>query len=396
MLSSIRSRLWLSYAAVIFLALTVVTTAVTLFLIRNPYTYRQAALRLSVVEGLANDASTTPASFASAANALTVRVLVVSPDGRILSDSGASQSSLRNLGVDRRVRQITTTLDNNGRLWLLTKQRLPDGNLQVFATPRPALLPVLSVVRDELWRPLFQAGLWALALSLVPAYLIARWIADPMQDLIKVVGSVGRRGDRTDAPALAAAGPPAARAAAERGPREVRDLARAFDAMFQRVSEMQRSQKDFTANVSHELKTPLTSIQGFAQALLDGTAASEDSRRRAAETIQIESGRMYRMATDLLELARLDSGGVEFRREPVDVGALLTRLRDRFELFAAAAGVTLNLETTTTVPVFEADGDRLGQALGNILENSIKFAPPGSEVLVRAEASSGELMRGHK
>ena len=85
------------------------------------------------------------------------------------------------------------------------------------------------------------------------------------------------------------------------GPHEVQDLTRAFNAMIARVESSQKSQRDFVANVSHELKTPLTSIQGFAQAILDNTADTAEARKQAAQIIYDEAGRMHLMALDLLK-----------------------------------------------------------------------------------------------
>src|SRR6185503_14047030 len=96
-----------------------------------------------------------------------------------------------------------------------------------------------------------------------------------------------------------------------------------FNEMTARVQAGQQSQRDFVANVSHELKTPLTSIQGFSQAILDGAASDPESVRHAAGVIHAEAERMGRLAADLLELARLDAGQVTLRREPVDLDQLL-------------------------------------------------------------------------
>jgi signal transduction histidine kinase len=381
----------LSYVAVIVIALAIVAGVLTVFLIRNPYTYRQAAIRIAAAEGLISQGPRTTASLTMAANALGVRILVVSAAGELRSDTAPDQGTLRNLLVDRRIRQITSTRDINGRPWLFSRQHLSSGDWQIVATLRPGLLPVLSVVRDELWRPMMQAGLVALLLALGLAYLIARWIADPLQALIGAVRATSGSGQRAAAAASRGTTVPAATVTPERGPGEVRELTGAFNAMLRRVAASQRSQKDFVANVSHELKTPLTAIQGFSQALLDGTAATEDSRRQAAETIHREATRMFRLATELLDLARLDAGAAELHVAPVDVAALLAGLKERFEPIAASAGVILEIHVAEQLPTVTGDGDRLMQALGNIIENAIKFAPAGSRVNARAEELPGEV-----
>jgi signal transduction histidine kinase len=172
----------------------------------------------------------------------------------------------------------------------------------------------------------------------------------------------------------------------------VRTLARAFNAMVGRVRTSRAAQRDFVANVSHELKTPLTSIQGFAQALLDGTVDGPEQQRQAVQVIYDEAGRMHRMALDLLELARLDAGTAEFKQAPVDVPALLRGICDKFEPMAMASGVALHLVLPgTALPALMGDGDRLAQVFSNLLDNALKFTPRDGNVTIRCMQDRGEL-----
>jgi two-component system sensor histidine kinase ResE len=203
----------------------------------------------------------------------------------------------------------------------------------------------------------------------VLAYALSRWVADPLQQVV-----------------IAARNYPAntMKPVAPRGPHEVQDLTRAFNSMVSRVDSAQRSQRDFVANVSHELKTPLTSIQGFAQAILDGTAASSESRRQAAQVIYDEAGRMHRLALDLLDLARLEGGTAEMDMSAVDVGALLRGIIERFSLQAQKANVDLRVMVPENVPALVADGDRLAQVFTNLVDNALKFTPANGQVTLSA------------
>ncbi|HET6845321.1 MAG TPA: HAMP domain-containing sensor histidine kinase [Anaerolineales bacterium] len=391
MFSSIRSRLWLSYLAVIVIALGIVASVLSVFLIRNPYTYRQAAVRLTAASELAARQPRSPAELAVMADALGVRILTVSPGGEVSSDTAPNQAALRPLRGDRGAGQVSTTRDLLGHTWLYTRQALANGDLQIIATPRPGLLPVLGLLRDELWRPIIQAGVAALVLALGLAYIIARWIADPLQGLVAAARSMAAEGSGQAVPIGQARDGRAPIVEPESGPREVRDLMRAFNAMLKRVSASQQAQRALVANVSHELKTPLTAIQGFSQALLDGTAATESTRRQAAETIHREAERMYRLAADLLDIARIDAGEGDFRIAAVDVGGLIATLQERFSPIAAAASVAMEWLTPGDLPQLSGDGDRVMQALANILDNAIKFAPPGTRVTFRTEVLPHEL-----
>jgi signal transduction histidine kinase len=167
------------------------------------------------------------------------------------------------------------------------------------------------------------------------------------------------------------------------GPHEVRDLARAFNRMAARVGATQRAQRDFIANVSHELKTPLTSIQGFSQAILDGTAADDAMGvERSAQVIYDEAERMRRMVDELLSLARFDAGQVEMAQEPVDVAHLLGQCVERLRPQAEAAGDELGLSVPPELEV-TGDADWLAQLFTNLLDNAIRHTRDGQ---VKVEA----------
>jgi signal transduction histidine kinase len=145
------------------------------------------------------------------------------------------------------------------------------------------------------------------------------------------------------------------------------------------------------ANVSHELKTPLTSVQGFAQALLDGTVDTPEGQRTAAQVIYDEAGRMHRLVLDLLDLARLDSGTLEMKREQVDIAVLLKGVLEKFSLQAGRAAVRISY-SGEGLPAIPGDGDRLAQVFTNLVENALKFTPSGGQVQVTA-VRAGEFLQ---
>jgi two-component system, OmpR family, sensor kinase len=211
--------------------------------------------------------------------------------------------------------------------------------------------------------------------SLILAYVLSRWVADPLQKVV-----VAARKYPTDANPIQ-----------PRGPQEVQDLARAFNSMVVRVDNTQKSQRDFVANVSHELKTPLTSIQGFAQAILDDTADTPEARKQAAQIIYNESARMHRMALNLLDLARLEAGTADLKMSPVDVGALLRGIVEKFTPQAQKAGVQLQVDVPDNLPTLNADGDRLAQVFTNLVDNALKFTPVNGQVTLFAKNAGAEM-----
>jgi two-component system sensor histidine kinase ResE len=252
---------------------------------------------------------------------------------------------------------------------------LDDGTTLVVAAPRPRV-PLLTTVRDELMPILVQGGGIALLLSLVLAFVVARWVADPLQRLVAA----------SQHEPVAETEP-----VPERGPREVRELTRAFNDMIARVRSSQTSQRNFVANVSHELKTPLTSVQGFAQAILDGTASTSAEQKQAAEVIYNESGRMHRMVLDLLDLARLDAGTADLKMVPVNMHALLDSMAEKFGLQAQKNQKTIVVDAPPDLPTLIADGDRLAQVFTNLVDNSLRHTSAGGQVTLQAQSTQTEM-----
>lgn len=166
---------------------------------------------------------------------------------------------------------------------------------------------------------------------------------------------------------------------------ELRALAESFNQMAARVQRSQQAQRDFVANVSHDLKTPLTSIQGYSQALLDGTAATTASRERAAVVINQEAQRLGRLVEEVIDLARIDSGRLQLRPEPVDLAALIDELVELLEPRSAAADITVTMQVPAGgLPRLHADPDRLRRVLTNLLDNALAYTPPGGAVAIAA------------
>jgi signal transduction histidine kinase len=374
MFTSLRSRLWLTYAILVSAALFVVALVFVVYAIRNPLAYRQAIQKLNAVQGvlLARQeewADLPPGRIATLfqrqGTQLQVRLLLLSSPGRlVLVDSEGGTSS--QLDLRRLARLNHTTYDENGQPWLFNYAILDNDNILVVAVPRPRP-PLFAILTDDLMPPLLVGGSVALVLALFLAFAVARWVADPLQRLVNAARTFS--GENVRPLPL-------------EGPQEVRELVGAFNQMTGRVQAGQRSQREFVANVSHELKTPLTSIQGFAQALLDGTAAIPETQKQAAQIIYDEAGRMHRMALNLLDLARLDAGIADLKRELLDINALVNGVTERFTPQARAAGVALELDLAS-LPSITGDGDRLAQVFTNLVDNALKFTPPGGRILLR-------------
>jgi len=379
MFTSLRSRLWLSYAIVITIALSIVAIVLLVFIVRNPFVSRQIQQQLNSVRDLivANPGRLTgdQTELTNFAKANNVRVAVFNSTRELVLDSNPDQSTLPFPRRNLLNRNSQTALDSNGDAWLYSVSRMPGGRVLVVAALRPRV-PVLSIFADEFFVPILRGWVIALLLSLVLAFVLSRWVADPLQ---KVIFAARNYPAGDIKPILA------------RGPREVQELTKAFNSMIARVDNSQKSQRDFVADVSHELKTPLTSIQGFAQAILDDTAGTSEARRQAAQIIYDESGRMQRMALDLLDLARLEGGIADLKMSQVDMKALLQNIVEKFTPQAQRANVDLQSIAPADLTTLLGDGDRLAQVFTNLVDNALKFTPANGRVTLAVKQVGAEM-----
>jgi len=397
MFSSLRFRLWLTYLLIAGIVIGIAGIVMVIYLIRNPAADRRELQRLRVISGLIEnrDANFFQAlendSFENVQKTvqrvdrqLGVRAAVFSENGDLLADS--RQGLAADLPDWNYLSSSNTTSfrDSSRRQWLFVVTPVESGDYLLLALPR-IRYPIWTVVRDEILPPFGRGVLLALFLSLIMAIWISEWVSAPLKRMAAAVMNISvQRFNKIEL----------------EGPREIKELAKAYNEMGERVQSSQRSQQDFVANVSHELKTPLTSIQGFAQAITDGTAEGPDAIKQAAAVILDEAERMHRMVLDLLELARYDSGMAKLDFSEVDLEEVLLEVVEEFEPLASKLQVNLKFESgaaeilpvhattgrlldgsTPGEPVkITADADRLKQVLSNLIENALKFTPAGGKV----------------
>jgi signal transduction histidine kinase len=164
-----------------------------------------------------------------------------------------------------------------------------------------------------------------------------------------------------------------------KAPRELSVLAASFNDMAIRLRRAQDTERDFLLSVGHELKTPLTAIEGYAELLAD--RAVEPGQ--AAEVLGLESARLRRLIGDLLDLARIDRSEFSVLDEPVDLAVTAAEVAGRFEALAATLGVVLQIDAPEPAPA-RGDGGRLLQVASNLVENALRVTPSGGQVRVVA------------
>ncbi|NPV29301.1 MAG: PAS domain-containing protein [Firmicutes bacterium] len=162
------------------------------------------------------------------------------------------------------------------------------------------------------------------------------------------------------------------------------------------IRRLERVRAEFVANVSHELKTPITAVKGFAETLLSGALYNYRAAEEFVHIIYEEAERLSRLIHDLLELSRIESREVRMQIEPLDLGSeikrIVSKLKPQFQKKELALGVDL----PSRAVLVEADRDRLEQVLLNLLDNSLKYTPRGGQVEVLAREEDHEVVVGVK
>src|SRR5262249_7393596 len=214
-------------------------------------------------------------------------------------------------------------------------------------TPRPNALTSQLVVAvpesrlSDAWLQLapslFLGALIALVVAIGVALVLARSIARPLAQ-VTVASERMATGDFDQFIAVS-------------GHDEIGQLALSFNTMAREVGRIHQTMRDLIANVSHELRTPLTSIEGYSQAMCDGTIRTPDEYRDAASIIGEEAQRMYRLVEDLLYLSRIESGQITIDKTRVDLPELLRSCVREVQPQVDGAGLTVQLQAESTPPV---------------------------------------------
>jgi signal transduction histidine kinase len=254
----------------------------------------------------------------------------------------------------------------NGRRYLYATK--PSGNDVVV------LLRTSSSVQAEsepFWIALLAAGALGCVVAGVLAAILARSIARPVQLVAGASGRLARGEDPGELPL--------------RGSRELRALAASFNAMASELARARSAERSFLLSVSHELKTPLTAIRAYSEALDDGVLEPT----AAARVVHTEAARLERLILDLINLARLDQRRFDIHPEPIDLDDVAAEVAHRHAARARDLEVTLDVDSSDDVATALADRDRVLQAVSNLVENALRCTPPGGTVTLAA--SPGRL-----
>ena len=215
----------------------------------------------------------------------------------------------------------------------------------------------------------FSAIAIAVAVPLVT--LLVRGITHPISNMTDVVKDF-TRGDFS-------------RRVKVRGKNELSNLGSSFNAMADELNTLEEARRSFVANVSHELRSPLTSMRGFLEAMDDGTIPPDD-RDAYIGIVLDENRRMTLMVNDLLDLARIESGQYKLSLSAFDINELIRRAIITFEARINAKRFNVNVRLPEEAVYVEADSVRITQVLHNLIDNAIKYTPDGGELEIISSA----------
>jgi signal transduction histidine kinase len=226
------------------------------------------------------------------------------------------------------------------------------------------------VVTNRLDIPLKVSAPLAALGALVVVQLLARGMTSPLREMARAAAAMAK-GDYSQR----------VRASSRD---EVGQLATAFNRMAAELAETDRVRRDLVANVSHELRTPIAALQAVLENLVDGVDEPDPA---TLKTMLRQTERLSRLAAQLLDLSRLESGAVALRRRPVALGELVGQAVE--EAGPLATGVELSWRVEPPWLELHGDPERLHQVVTNLLENAIRFSPEGGEVQVTAAQDAG-------
>jgi signal transduction histidine kinase len=311
------------------------------------------------------------------------RLLLLDAQHRVIFDSAGTET-VGNIIPITQSRHIANVGDGRTTLgrddYFVAAVKIPPARDPLFASyvvlAQPQALATSAAAGDLATRLLLAGGA-ALIAAMLLILLVTRSMTRPLTQLASAAEDI-TAGNY-------------ARRVSIKGQDELGMLGSAFNRMAEAVERARKVQRDFLANVSHELKTPLTSLIGFSQALVDGSLLSDTERTRAALIVHEESERVLRMAQELLDLARVEAGSISMHITAVDLGGQLEQELEIVRPRGGTRGLTLELNVPDDIPPVAADPERLHQVIDNLLDNAVKYSAEGTTVSAVVRMSGGSV-----
>ena len=240
------------------------------------------------------------------------------------------------------------------------------------ASRAPALNDREAQYLASINRALALAALGAMVIAVLLGAVLARTLTQPVRDLTRAIQAMSRGELRQEVPVRSAD--------------ELGTLTQAFNRMSADLARSNELRRQMTADIAHDLRTPLTVITGYIEALRDGVLKPTPAR---FETMHTEAQQLKRLVEDLRTLSLADAGELPMQRQRVAPRALLDRLAAAYAPQAAARQITLAVSATSEAPDVLVDPERMAQVLGNLVSNALRHTPAGGRIDLSAQAQGG-------
>ena len=389
MIRSIFSRLFLSYILVILLV-TVTLGALMAYLVREHLVENKRLEMLGKGHAVAAAVApvlgtgSLPFRLELLGDLIGARIWVADSQGNVLAGKPPIRW-VRTLPED--AQRLEELFAGTPQSWVRNSRRQNDPSILVavpLVSPSPAAVfistPITGVNQaiGAIDRLLLFSLLVGTAAATLFGLLISRTLTRPIADI-------------SHAAARFTAGDYASRTGATGGD-EIGGLGRTFNTMAESLAKVEYNRREFLATVSHELKTPVASIQALAEALADGVAAKPEHRQRYLSTIVGESQRIDRLIRDLLDLAQLEAGELSIVREKIDLVAFLSRETAKYDHLLAEKDLALRVNAVPAVPPVLADPGWLAQIVANLVSNAARHSPAGETIVINVQATAGNVV----
>ena len=319
---------------------------------------------------------------------------IVYPNGTIRTVSGqqeTSESETRRLSIMEMQDYLDPVFEGNQVVWKskfadrFTKPMLSiaypvimDGEviMAVFThTPISYLEPDVQPIN----RQILTASLIAVVVSVLLVFISSSRITQPLKEMSQMAKDIAK-GDLTKRVKVHAND-------------EIGMLAESFNYMAEELSKQEELRTGFVANVSHELRSPLTSIHGFAQGMMDGTIKNED-QTQYLNIIVDETTRLKKLIKELLDLSQIESGTFPLNKKVYDINEQMRRVLIRYIDIIEDKGINVEVNFKQDFCMVCADNDRIEQVLVNLIDNAIKFTPKDGTITLWSYECDGKALVG--
>ncbi len=365
-LPTIRGKLSATIVVAVAIAIAI-SSALIGFALRDTPKASEAIDALKLARRIANgDQSALPPDSMIVRRSITGEISVDGVNfGDLPSDIGESGDRVPRWGLW------------NNNVWASIPTEQGATLIVVYPSPTRGFLGRISATLGFLqseFLPFLMAG----AIAAVIALGLARWFARGMTQPLRDMAEAARRMETGDYSTRVHTN----------SRDEVGRLAAAFNRMSAELELLETSRRDLVANVSHELKTPITAIRAHLENLLDGV---EEPNHEVLQVMLAQSERLGRLVEQLLDLSKLESGEVPLRREEVVLAPLVSLVMSEIEVASADRDVDVRCDVPDDLPPIEADPERVHQVIFNLVDNAVRFTPEGGEVRIEAHRHDGSV-----